>query len=143
MLPNPHVSFRAELPDDEEFPHPPGYGIARYLHLALEEAGLRPKRIENWRDGGWSIDCPINGKPLYLFFAHARDEERPWLLCCTSDLGLFAKFFRRENHSDQKRQLALAVHHALTADERFSDIRWYTGPHFGFAKDDPWTREPT
>ena len=53
-----------------------------------------------------------------------QDGAVQYLLCCTSNRGLWGWLTGRDDTADRW-QLARAVHAVLTSDSRFTDVRWY------------------
>lgn len=135
------ATFRTSFPDTSEFHDRPGYPIALHLEAKLRQAGMEVTGIDGWRDSGWEVDCRINGKRIYSFFLRLLDGSGVWVLCCTSDRGLW-EWFRGEDHFAERWELARAIHAVLSQDDRFEDIRWYVERGWNGIGDDPYVEQP-
>jgi hypothetical protein len=119
------VTFTSSLrAEDADEPHPKGYAIGKRLHSGLARSGIRCEGVDNWRDVGYSIDCLIDEKRVYVFFSLLGRPLQQWALCCTSDLGWISRL-RGKQDDDQRLKLAQAVDAVLNASDEFSNVRWY------------------
>ena len=104
------VTFCSRLPKaNPENPDLPGYGIARRLEEGLRRLGFMDLKLDNWRDVGYSLDCVIDGRPVYLLVSYVGQGPREWALCCTSDRGLIAKLLRRPDDAGRHRDSRLGL----------------------------------
>lgn len=122
------ICFRAAFPEDTEPPDPPGRGIAEYLADQLRGRGFAVRRFDQYEDVGWSFSCFVSGKRfLVLIYAEAGDAD--WLVTTHSsaalDLGRLARLLGRTHKGDHQ-SLNHAIEQILSADARFSEIRWCT-----------------
>jgi hypothetical protein len=135
------ATFASSLrPEDPEFPHPKGYGLALVIARGLRSQEIAEVDVENWRDVGWSIDCVIDQHRVYMFVSHIGEAPRQWALCCTSDLGIVGRLLGRKDDA-QVAALAAAVDRVLHGDARMSDVRWYPDG-WRSAGDEPWEPHP-
>ena len=120
--------------------HPPGEPLAMRIREGLVARGIDPAKVEVWRDVGYSIDCTIERRAVYLFVSVFERDANLWALCCTSDLGFLGRL-RHGSDQPQRRQLATAVDAVLRDDATVTDVRWY--PHWQGRLDAPWTPHPS
>ncbi len=126
--------FEGEAGPDAEFEHPPGASIIRFLGAKLGESGWTVSEFDNWRDGGWVIDCSRDNARLQLVvLAMAGCDAPTWFLQIAPlhGYGLFARLFRRTPSATPSDVLALAktAHALLSAQGQFHDFRWcWDGP---------------
>jgi hypothetical protein len=116
------ASFRSTMSDDGDA-HPKGHRVTTRIRERLPSPVI-VRRWDNWRDCGYSIECELEGRPVYAYVVHLGDGPRQWVLCCTSDRGIVARMLRGSDLA-QRQELARAVHSALRSDPTVSDIRWY------------------
>ena len=140
MAPNAWASFCAKFPEDPNPCESRCAGVGEYLATRLRQAGINVAATGNWRDSGWAVKCQIDGKLIHLFVSYYGKAPLEYILCCTSDRSLLAKFLGTSDVA-ARWKLAGFVHFVLAGDPRFSDIRWY---HDGwFAKgDEAWCPSP-
>jgi len=118
--------FRGEVPEDEEFEHPLGAWLARFLEASLKEAGWQTSEFENWRDSGWSIACSREKTRLTMVLSTS-DEMEWFLQVAPSDSPGLARGLLGAKTSAQPSDvlaLARAVHDILKRSARFSGFMW-------------------
>jgi hypothetical protein len=138
---NAWVSFRADFPDDPDPEESRCKALGEYLIAALPRAGVPVLAADSWRDAGWSIDCRIDDRVLYVIVTYPGAPDIDYVLCCTSNVGFF-DWLRGRNDASARWTLARIMHQILTNDPRFADIRWY--PTGWYARgDEAWTSSPS
>lgn len=118
--------FAAHVPEDAEYPHPPGASLAREIEVALRKGGLGASAFDNWRDSGWSIDACVNDHRFQVFFA-VWDEPRWLLVIETLDRVGFVGWLlgrRTPDTSNEVRQIARIVHELLSGLPYVSELSW-------------------
>jgi hypothetical protein len=140
MAPDAWASFCGRFPEDPDPAESRCAGVGEYLATKLREVGVTVTASDNWRDCGWSVDCRIDGRPIYFFVSYYGKRPVEYVLCCTSDRGLIT-WLRGINDVSHRWKLAKAVHGVLMGDDRFSEVRWYQEGWFAKG-DEAWSSAP-
>jgi hypothetical protein len=139
MFQHAWASFCADFPDDPDPEESRCQGVGDYLAARLKEAGVHVVGTDLWRDCGYQVDCLLKGKVIYFFVSYVGQPPVQYVLCCTSNRGLFA-WLKGVDDTPERWQLAGAVHGVMAADSRFHDIRWYVERGWMAGGDEPWER---
>jgi hypothetical protein len=127
-----HASFRGQFSKDRTGTEPPGGPIAELIRQGLEAAG---SRVENGDSTDYSHTFTIveSGRCFAAMVGLVDDGDREWLFFAESTLGWLTRLLGQRDESEHLRVLR-AVHGALAADHRISDLRWYSK--------DEWNQNP-
>jgi hypothetical protein len=114
--PKTHATFELQAPDESA-------ALAGVLAGALGAAGIATTAAE---DLGFACGfrATAGERRFYLTVGRVDDEGLAWLIVIEPTLGLLGRVFGQSD-ADEHARLALAIHDALTADPRFSLVRWY------------------
>src|SRR5579871_4346906 len=121
-----NVLFSGKAPEDDEFDHPAGASLARYLETKLSQSGWQTSHFDNWRDCGWSILCSRNSSKLMIAFGKVRGEN--WLLQISPESipSFLSRFFGRSASATEEDVLLLAkdTDGILHTMEALGDFKW-------------------
>jgi len=101
-----------------------GQALAESLVTGLSDRGLAVEQPER-DDFAWTFYCKINGRNFWMNIGESGDEEDEWLVIANSTLGFLARLLGNTDRREVQ-QLCQELHEILAADERVSEIRWYT-----------------
>jgi hypothetical protein len=135
------ASFRAAFPEAPDPAESRCEAVGEFLADELRRQGTTVEGTDCWRDSGWEVNCRVNGKAVYLFVSYVGRSPVEYVLCCTSDRGLWGWLAGRDDTAERWR-LARAVHEALKSDSRFSDVRWYVERGWAGGTEGPWAPDP-
>lgn len=120
-----NLRFRAAIPKDPEFEHPPGALLMRRLSTELAK-GWVTEEMDNWRDSGWSMVCRRGTAALEVVFAQVADGE--WLLQISPQRvpGLIGRWLGCKPSAEPANvhKLAQAIHHALSTLQYLGEPQW-------------------
>ena len=121
-----NVRFLGQAPQVAGREHPEGAGIAQLLELELRTHSWTTKPIENWRDGGWSVDCSKEGEELQI--AVARIDPDGWMLQVTpiNTPGALGRLFGKVPSASPAGVLELAkgVQEVLSTKGHYNEFKW-------------------
>lgn len=135
----PNAQFRADFPDDavwdgDEIVAVPGFNIAQGIAAFIERSGFAISEIEadpeHW---AWAFEA-INQRQRIWCSVHAPDFSEVFLF--TEDWTPIWRSQRRAAYGEFLQEL----HLALSADNRFSAIRWFRDAG---SPDVQWAISPT
>jgi hypothetical protein len=141
MSPTAWVSFCANFSEDRDPADSRCEAVGQYLAVQLRQSGVVVTATDNWRDGGWSVDCSINDKAVYFFVSYYGKPPVQYVLCCTSDRGFIA-WLRGIDDISERWELARAVHRIMIGDSHFREIRWYVENGWAAEGTEAWVAEP-
>ena len=141
MFEHAWASFCADFPEEPDPAESRCEAVGEFLAAGLRRAGITVHGTDSWRDCGWQVNCQVHGKAVYLFVSYAGQGVVQYVLCCTSDRGLWGWLTGRDDTAERWR-LARAVHEVLRSDSRFSDVRWYVERGWVAGIENPWVPEP-
>ena len=137
------LTFKTSFPESfpsPEYHEPRGYSICEYLHTELARAGFNVEAVDNYDDIAWSADCVINDKRVFFFVGYLGTKVTDWQLIVCSGVGLIGRLLGRKDQ-DERIKLAQTIHAILSADERFSELKWFS--RYTDSPNDPWSAQPT
>lgn len=134
------LTFKTTFPESSEYDHPRGWSICKFLETELSRAKFNVQSLDNYRDIGWSIDCYINSKRLFVIVGYLGTKVTDWQLIICSSIGIFGRIFGQKDENERM-TLAKSIHHILSKDNRFSELRWYS--RYTDSPKDKWYSEPT
>jgi hypothetical protein len=126
-----NLLFSGECPEDEEYKHPKGMFIAKFLKEELEKSDWDISPIDNWRDAGWFIGCTRIATIAEVVFSDL--ENGQWLLQIAPShiprLGLFARLMGKKltespSASDQDCFEIAKLVHLILLDRGFTSLKW-------------------
>jgi hypothetical protein len=128
-----HASFRAEFPKDRVGTAPPGEPIADLVIDYLTRSGFI---VSNRTSTDYSHTFCIHAenRRFDAGIGLVDDGDREWLLYADSSISWFWRLIGKSDSSSHQKVL-LAVHEALSTDQRISKLRWYTV--------DEWNTDPS
>ena len=141
MFSHAWASFRADFPEAPDPAESRCEAVGEFLAAGLRRGGTTVEGTDCWRDSGWQVRCQVNGKAVYLFVSHVGQGPVQYVLCCTSDRGLWGWLAGRDDTAERW-QLARAVHEVFMSDSRFNDVRWYVERGWTAGGDSQWARHP-
>jgi hypothetical protein len=141
MFQHAWASFRADFPEDPDPEESRCEGVGEFIAAGLRRAGIMVEGTDSWRDCGFQVNCQVNANAVYLFVSYIGQGPVQYVLCCTSDRGLWA-WLKGRDDTAERWHLARAVHDILRSDSRFRDIRWYPEWGWGPRGNEPWVPEP-
>jgi hypothetical protein len=135
------ASFGADFPEAPDAEETRCEALGEFLAAGLRRRGITVEGTDCWRDCGWQVNCRISGKAVYFFVSYIGQGPVQYVLCCTSDRGLWGWLTRRDDSAERWR-LVQAVHEVLIPDSPFNDIRWYVERGWAAGAEDKWVPEP-
>jgi hypothetical protein len=137
-----HVSFEAGFPEDATIEGPPGIAIARILQQGLARAGHLTDPPENRDDFAWELECRVGAERFFVLVGRCGDEGgREWLVF-SKPAPRFLRGLFGSGDAGEHVALSCAIHAILTADKRFSSVRWYTEADWNHAPGQSWSELP-
>ncbi len=98
--------------------------MADFMESELNARGLLVDARRNTEDS--HVFHVISGSRRFgLLLGLIEDDEREWLILTYSRLGRVRRIFGARDNDEYRAMLA-AIHEVLLADERISNVRWYT-----------------
>ena len=116
-----YLTFVAEFPDDgdqlrDEAPVPAGRNVAEAIAAALRQPD-RPKPVVHQHSFyGWHFQCGP-----YWCLLQCPDS---WLLVVEDRSSVIRRWTNRSKNAGELQDFLDAIHQALRADARFSEMRW-------------------
>lgn len=134
------VSFMADFPTDSQ---PPGRELADFIALALDSAAEQHHAVTEREGWAWELAADRGKATIESIVGLVDDPPVQWLITTHGHLGTLARFSRSARN---ERDAALlrwcqAVHTAISADDRFSEVRWYSPSDFDRSPD-KWATTP-
>jgi hypothetical protein len=114
--PKTHATFELGEPGD-----PSALAALLGERLAAAEIAVSPAEDLGFAHG---FRCTVGERRFYLTVGRVDDEGLAWLIVIEPALGLLRRALGQSDREEHAR-LALALHDALTSEERFSVVRWY------------------
>lgn len=126
-----NLVFKGEARSDDQFDHPPGAAIARFLETNLRDAGWQVCNFDNWRDCGWSLRCSRQDAELQVAFAEMDNSQWMLQVAPLRVPGLLGRMLGKATSATPGGVYALsrAIHDILGRTGRYSDFKWrWDGP---------------
>ena len=120
-----NVTFCSTFPIEENS-HPKGEELARHIYEQLANHGFQISDFDNYDDFAWSCNVAVGRSTPWLILGFVGDEPHEWLLQINSGNGWFGRLIGA-NDSGARTKIATAIHKILSADSRFTEIRWHVG----------------
>ena len=134
------VSFQAHFGYASPEGMPAGAAMADFLESELNARGLLVDARRNTEDS--HVFHVISGSRRFgLLLGLIEDDEREWLILTYSRLGRVRRIFGARD-DDEYTAMAAVIHEVLCADERISDVRWYTEQSWHENPLDDWVGRP-
>jgi hypothetical protein len=130
------VGFRSSVE-----PSPPsdprGEPTATVIADGLKDHGLRVVESECYRDIATAYRVRRGAGTAWFFVGYLGLDLSAWQLIAPADPDLFGGDVSEKT----RHRLVDAIHAVLTADDRFSEIRWFET--FSDSPDDDWSPTPS
>ncbi len=135
-----HVSFCADYDSANVDQSLPGGRLADFLAAEFSSRGVYIEKRQT-AEHSYVFHTLSGGRRFGVLLGSIDDELREWLIMSFGKLGRIYRFFGAKDE-DEHRALLHAIHEVLLADERFTDIRWYSHEEWLESPDESWADAP-
>jgi hypothetical protein len=139
-----YVGFVADFPQDYA-DGPPGKELADHIYSILVNAGINTETPEEREGWAWEFDSKRSDMTVHSIVGFVGDIEstppRQWLITNDCSVPFMKRIFGGSTilrkRDEALRDICMAIHEAIAADERFSHIVWYNPKTFDQPDDIP------